>query len=331
MKQFISAFIAFSLVLLAGCSTSVVAPIPYPDNKVKENYPVLQGMPISQNHTPYSPSLMCLSEEAAENTQYLNQYRHTITVDNIKDLTGKYDYESGGYKVTQGSSNMVTSALMKTNAFRVVDRNSMAITELERALANNKLVREYDFQDNQRVREVVAGEVIGSDYKIVGAITELNYDIDSSGYDATVAGWGSRARRYVSNVAIDLFLVDTRSTEVVAFVSVKKQLVGFETRHGVFRFFNDNLFDIGIGEKKQEPMQLAVRAAIEHAVWDFTSHLYGAPSAQCQELKNAADGVMDAQILPSGNPAPAENANAEKLMKELRKLHVREEDIKANA
>jgi len=189
---------------------------------------------------------------------------------------------------------MVASALMKTEAFRVVNRMDLKISDYERALTSKQLVKEYDFQDNQRVRKMTAGEVTGSDYVIVGAITEMNYNIDSAGFEANIGGGGAQSRRYVSNVALDLFLVDSTSTLIVDSVSVQKQIVGYERRAGVFRFFRNELFDINGGVKKQEPMQLAVRSAIESAVYDFTEKLYGAPSAECQNLKDNADGVVEA-------------------------------------
>lgn len=272
---------------VTGCS----ALSPYPDNQVETEFPKLAGMPLSHNHTPYSPALACLAEESATNTQYLNQYRHSIAVGQLKDLTGKYDYANGGYKITQGASDMMMSALFKTQAYRIVDRNSMEITELERSLASQQLIREFDLNDNQRLRQITAGEVIGSDYKIIGSINELNYDVHSDGVQAGVSGIGASVRRYVADVGIDLFLVDTKTTQVIDYVSVKKQLVGFETRHGIYRFFGNELFDISLGEKKQEPIQLAVRSALERATYEFTTKLYGNPSEACQTLKDTADGM----------------------------------------
>jgi len=167
----------------------------------------------------------------------------------------------------------------------------MEITELERSLATQQLIREFDLNDNQRLRQVTAGEVIGSDYKIVGSINELNYNIHSDGVQAGVYGIGVNTRRYVADVGIDLFLVDTKTTQIIDYVSVKKQLVGYETRHGIYRFFDNELFDISLGEKKQEPIQLAVRSALERAVYEFTTKLYGEPSATCSDLKDEADGM----------------------------------------
>lgn len=284
LKTTLLAF-ATSVFMLSGCSSFAVSDMT--KNKVEENRPYLEGMPLFHNRTPYTPLLECLAETSAENTQYLNQYRHTIAIGQIKDMTGKYDYENGGYKVTQGAADMMQAAIFKTHAFRVVDRNSMEITELERSLSTQKLVREFDLHDNQRVRTVTAGEVMGSDYKIVGSITELNYNVDSGGAEAVIVGIGAKARRYVADVGVDLFLVDTKTTQIVDVISVKKQLVGYEAKAGVFRFFGDDLYDINIGTKKQEPLQLAIRSAMEYAAYEFANKLYGDPGQQCLDIEDS--------------------------------------------
>lgn len=255
-------------------------------DNVREKSDILTGTPLFENVTPYTPLLECLAETASENTQYLNQYRHTITVGNIRDMTGKYDYEDGGHKITQGASDMMLASIFKTEAFRVVDRNNMEISDIERMLTSQKLVKEFDLYDNQRLREVTTGEVIGSDYKILGSITELNYNIDSGGAEGVVSGIGAKARRYVADIGVDLFLVDTISTQVVEVVSVKKQLVGYEARAGVFRFFGDDLYDINLGIKKQEPLQLAIRSVMEYSAYKFANKLYGTPDQKCIDLES---------------------------------------------
>lgn len=291
-KKALGAMIATALTL-TGCTTFNETMSPYPDNLVDNKFPILEGMPVSQNHTPYSPSLVCLAQEAGTNTQYLNQYRHTLTVGEIKDLTGKFDYNNGGYKITQGATDMTMSALFKTGAYRLVERMNIDIITIERELTAKKLIRDFDLDDNQRLRQITAGEIIGSEYLIVGSINELNYDISSSGNSIGFSGIGGQARNYVADVGIDLFLVNTKTTQVIGNVSVKKQLVGYETRAGIYRFFDNELFDLSLGSKKQEPIQLAVRSAIEHAMYEFTEKLYGTAPQKCQDLKDKADGLIN--------------------------------------
>jgi curli biogenesis system outer membrane secretion channel CsgG len=283
----------FSLILislLSGCVS--VNPDKNMDNKVDKSYPILEGMPVSKNHTPYSPALVCLAENTSTDLTFNKFYKHVIAVGDIKDLTGKYDFDTGGAKVTQGASDMAVTALFKTNAYTIVDRLHMEISNNERILTNQSLVSDYEKVNNNKVlRKLTAGEVIGSNYTIVGSITELNYNIASGGAEAGIAGLGSKSRTFVGDVGMDLFLVDTRTTRVVDAISIKKQLVGYETRHGVYRFFDNELFDVNLGNKKQEPMQLAIRSSIEYAVYEFTERLYGLLPTTCADLKRKADGI----------------------------------------
>lgn len=286
----LTALASLATVTLSGCAISDAADMA--KNKVSHNYAVLEGMPMYQNSTPYSRSLQCIAQNVFGPTgKGSSKGRFTLAVGQIKDLTGKYDYENGGYKVTQGASDMLVSSLFKTNAFHVVERNNMEITELERSLSAQKLVRKFDKWGKPKVRPVTAGEVVGSDYKVVGSINELNYNISTGGGEASIAGIGAGARRYVADIGVDLFLVNTVTTEVVDSVSIKKQLVGFETKAGVYRFWNNNLFDINVGEKKQEPLQLAVRAAMEYAAYKFTDRLYGGVTAKCDMLKDESPAL----------------------------------------
>ena len=62
-------------------------------------------------------------------------------------------------------------------------------------------------------------------------------------------------------------------------ISYQKQIIGRELSLGVFDFTNGNVFDIGVGGRAQEPIQLAVRSVIERASLEMMANLYGAPNA----------------------------------------------------
>ena len=134
----------------------------------------------------------------------------------------------------------------------------------------------------------------GSDFYIVGGITEVNYNIRSGGFD--IAGGevdtdrgGSgiiNGRVFVMNIALDLRMVQTTSMEVVDVISYQKQIVGREISAGVFDFLNGNVFDISAGQSGMEPVQLAVRTLVERAVLEMMANLYGAPGPEvCLERR----------------------------------------------
>jgi len=261
-------------VLLGGC----VSPVAGPDGRYAAP---IGNAPVTANPTPYSAALVCLGDYAR--THNLPSPR--IAVGRIADYTGKEEAE-GGRKITQGASLMAISALAKAGA-RLVERYDTSVSELELKYANNRLVTDVDGPVPEGApipyRRITAGQVPGSDFYLVGGITELNFNIRSAGVDAnagevatTGMKGGIRGRVYVMNIGLDLRLVETRSLEVVDVVSYQKQIVGREISAGVFDFWNGNVFDVSAGEGGLEPIQLAVRAVVERGVLEMMANLYGA-------------------------------------------------------
>jgi curli production assembly/transport component CsgG/holdfast attachment protein HfaB len=268
------ASVAAVATLLGGCMTPVAGP--------NGRYAAPIGnAPVTANPTPYSAALVCLGDYARSH----NLPSPRVAVGRISDYTGKEEAE-GGRKITQGASLMAISALAKAGA-RLVERYDTSVSELELKYANNRLVSDQagPVPEGQPVpyRRITAGQIPGSDFYLVGGITELNYNIRSVGADANggqLSTLGTRGgfhgRMFVMNIGLDLRLVETRSLEVVDVVSYQKQIIGREISAGVFDIFNGNVFDISAGEGGLEPIQLAVRAVVERGVLEMMANLYGA-------------------------------------------------------
>lgn len=232
--------------------------------------------PVTANPTPYTSALVCLANFARGN----NIRGPRVAVGRILDYTGKSDFE-GGRQVTQGASLMAISALAKSGA-RLVERFDTSVSELELRYANNRLIGE----EGADFRRILAGQVPGSDFYLVGGITELNYNIRSVGTDNFVGDRDAadpkgviNGKLYVMNVGLDLRLIDTRTLEVVDVVSYQKQIIGREVGIGYFQFFDDVTVDLGVGGRSQEPVQLAVRSVVERAVVEMMANIYGVPGA----------------------------------------------------
>jgi curli production assembly/transport component CsgG/holdfast attachment protein HfaB len=248
--------------------------------------------PVTSNPTPYSAALVCLSE-------YARRYGVSaprIAVGRIADYTGKDETDGSGRKLTQGASLMAISALAKAGA-RLVERYDTSVSELELKYANNKLISDPvaappvppapGAPAPTPYRKIIAGQVPGSDFYLVGGITELNFNIRSSGLDAqggrqdlTKGAGVLTGKVYVMNVGLDLRLVETKTLEVVDVISYQKQIVGREVGAGFFRFLGDYVLNISAGEGGLEPIQLAVRSVVERAVVEIMANLYGAPGPQ---------------------------------------------------
>ena len=280
---------AAGALALTGCIT------PYAGSSGNYASPIGDA-PVTANPTPYSAALVCMADYARAS----NISAPRIAVGRVLDYTGKEDVE-GGRKLTQGASLMAISAFSKAGV-RQVERFDTSVGELELKYANNKLIGADKSEDGD-FRQIMAGSIPGSDYYFIGGITELNSNIRSSGIDAFVGDTDAQdikghagAKLFVINVGVDLRLVSTKTLEVVDVISYQKQVIGREVSAGVFDFLNGNVFDIGIGERAMEPLQLAVRSTIERSVLEMVANLYGVPNSDpCGALANEKRDYRTAQ------------------------------------
>jgi curli production assembly/transport component CsgG/holdfast attachment protein HfaB len=281
---FRSLALASAAIALAGC----VSPVPMSDGKYTDP---IGGAPVVSNETPYSNSLRCLSH-------YTAQRPFRVAVGQIADYTGKAESDNSGRKITQGAALMAMSALSKAGV-PMVERFDTSVAEMELKYSNNKLIT--DDAKPGDYRKILAGSIPGSNYYLVGGITELNFNIHSVGANADGGGVASNALKgtlggslYVMNIGIDLRLVDTSTLEVVDVISYQKQIIGRQISAGVFDFLGQNFFDASVGESALEPIQLAVRSTIERATLEMMSRLYHAPQNACGgALNTASDPLYD--------------------------------------
>ena len=299
----LAAATAAGAMLLSGCVATTAGP--------SGLYAAPIGnAPVTANPTPYSAALYCLADYARR----YNLPSPRMAVGRISDYTGTVASD-GGRQVTGGASLMATSALAKSGA-RIVERYDTSVSELELRYANNKLIGDQapgaTSPDDTQFRRILAGQVPGSDFYLVGGITEVNYNIRSGGFDigqgeTDSARPGSavlQRKVFVMNIAMDLRLVQTTTLEVVDVVSYQKQIIGKEISAGVFDFLDGNVFDISAGEGGFEPVQLAVRALVERATVEFMANLYGAPGPEVC-LNAANDPLGDSPVGPTGGFYPA--------------------------
>jgi curli biogenesis system outer membrane secretion channel CsgG len=283
-------------VALSGCIS------PTADSTGRYTAPI-GGSPVIANETPYSAALRCLDS-------YTAQKPLRIAVGQIADYTGKVESNNGGREVTQGAALMAMSALAKAGV-PLVERFDTSVAEMELKYANNKLITDDPGKDGAGdYRRIMAGSIPGSDYYLVGGITELNFNIRSMGANADggdtatdgVKGTAG-VNMYVMNVGLDLRLVDTDTLEVVDVISYQKQIIGRQIQAGVFDFLGHTFFDASVGESALEPIQLAVRSVVERAVLEMMSRLYRVPGGTCSNIGTAGDPLAGPDDNPPQLPA----------------------------
>ncbi len=277
--------LALAAIALGGCVS------PSADDTGRYASPIGDA-PVITNQTPYSDALRCMASATA-------QRPIRMAVGQIADYTGKMEADNSGRKITQGAALMAMSALAKAGV-PLVERFDTSVAEMELKYANNRLITG-DEKNNTPgdFRKIIAGSIPGSDYYLVGGITELNFNIRSMGANGDVGGTSSGslkgttgANMYVMNVGLDLRLVDTTTLTVVDVVSYQKQIIGRQEQIGAFDFLGHTFFDASIGESALEPIQLAVRSVIERAVLQMVTRLYHVPASTCASNLGTANDPL---------------------------------------
>lgn len=308
-----------ALVALAGCAQTGMAGLET-QRVAPGEVPVLLGPAVRDNRTPMDAALACY----ADYVEASNVKRVVIGVGDIKDYTGKYSINEGN-AVTQGGSLMVYSALGKLGgAVSIAERYDPTIAERELGYTDRRQLGDGSAHtvNGERVAWLpyFGGSITSSDYYIIGGITELNYNIRSGGAEAGVNNIGFKARTFNQSVSVDLRIVDSRSLMVIKTVSLTKQFTGYEVGLNVFRFFGTDLFDINIGAKGQEPLQLGIRSALEEATMrlvgsatkvDYrpcmTQRISTIPDLSADELRGRKSNLV---APPAGSRAPVIPAEA---------------------
>lgn len=170
----------------------------------------------------------------------------------------------------------------------------MEIADVPQALMVERLdlripLAEVKLSEQKRLSRSIEdyGRLPASDFILVGALTELNYNIVSGGSELFIQGIGGGGRMVVINVAMDLRVIDSRNFTIRYVSSLQKQVVGYEVEANVFRFFGNTLVEFDTGAIRNEPMQLAVRSVAEMSVYQiFTDYLKLPVASGCSLAEN---------------------------------------------
>ncbi len=258
IKKFLGA--AVLITLGSGCAATT----PHSENMALTEGP----RAVTQITTPYDKLLSCLSDS------YRGKQAR-IGVGSVSDETGKFsisDTGNGKY-VTQAAGDIVQSALLQSQMVKVVNRRDPRVMKLEAAFG---------------------GKVnwVKSDYHITGSINSLDF-LPGGGADVNVYGAGAKYRQHRMLIGLDLFLTNTKTSEVVAHSSVFKQLVADEIGGNVGRFFGTTLVLIDLGEQHREAVHFALRNMLKMAVYEMLADLYNIEGKSCSHIIEKVEGVED--------------------------------------
>ena len=250
MKNFI---IIGMLLILTSCATT--------QNTVKSgDDPFIEGTPTMQ----ILQSLPPLVEQPVI----------TIAVYKFPDLTGQRKpstkFSQLSMAVSQGADVWVISALKAVGEgtwFKVVERKGLDSLVKERQLIRS--TREL-YDGSQEVGNVLKPLVFAG-LLVEGGIIGYDANVASGGDGARYFGIGLSEEYRIDQVTVSMRLVAVQTGEVLLTAEATKTIASHKTSADVFRFLDmsTKAFEVETGVATNEPVNYAVRSAIEYCVLEL--------------------------------------------------------------
>lgn len=217
-------------------------------------------------------------------------------VTNVQPTTG------GGYTQTtsvyippptdfgQGLTEMLTTALINSNRFIVLERKALSDIQSEQMLAQSGAT------DPSSSAEI--GKLLGAQAMIRGAVTEYTYNSSSTGGSASILkGVGVGISKSEALVVLDIRIYDVNTGQILDSVkadgTAKSSAVALDIDKDDFRMSSDRF--------KQSPLGEATRQAIEKAVAFICKRMETMPwEGRIAELETEEDGSISAIYINAG-------------------------------
>jgi curli production assembly/transport component CsgG len=217
------------------------------------------------------PPVVTPPSEAGVNLEFLPppKRRISVAVYQFPDLTGKNEPNDTiavfSRAVTQGGAGLLIDSLKRAGNggwFTVVER-----TSLNDLLQERQLVRatrqEYDKENAKPLPPIVFAGLIVS-----GGILTYDANTMTGGLGANLLGIGANVNYRRDVVTVGVRVVSVQTGEVVVSVTTTKTVYSVALQGSAYRYVAlRNILQAETGITRSEPTQLAVRSAIDLAVY----------------------------------------------------------------
>jgi curli production assembly/transport component CsgG len=192
-----------------------------------------------------------------------------VAVYAFPDLTGQAkpneSFAEYSRAVTQGGASILVDVLTSAGGgdwFRVVERVGLENLVQERTIIENTQRAYGGGSPLPPVR--FAGIVLE------GGIVGYDSNETTGGAGARFLGIGGDVMHRSDTVTVNLRAVSVQNGEVLLSTTTTKQIYSVQVRGGAYRFISgDDLLEIEVGMSHNDPGQLAVREALELAVYSL--------------------------------------------------------------
>jgi curli biogenesis system outer membrane secretion channel CsgG len=219
-----------------------------------------------------------------------------VAVSQFKDKTGK-GWWTGA--IGDGMADMLATALFHSNRYIVLERQQVS-----------DVLREQDLGAAGRIKkgtEAPIGEIEGAELLITGAVTE--FEGAASGGGGGIGGIGGTAGRILGGIAggikkahmaIDMRVIDTKTSRVVAATSVEGSATDFALGGALAGAGGGGALGGALGGWSKTPTEKALRLCLQEAVKFIVSK-----TPQTYYRHRPGGGVVQAAASPAGASALA--------------------------
>ena len=234
---------------------------------------------LDSNHTncwegvicQQGPMIVPTSTEQLLNLPTPNQ-KSVVAVYSFNDETGQRKasdtMSSFSTAVTQGAVHILVEALRdagKGNWFVVVERSGLDALTKERQLVRNT----FESYNKDKDGRTILKPLLYAGMILEGGIVGYDTNLRTGGNGARYLGIGMKNQYREDRVTVVLRAVLVQTGEVLLNVTATKTILSTAKGGDVFKFYEvgTELVEIESGRTDNEPVTLAVRAAIEAAVY----------------------------------------------------------------
>jgi curli production assembly/transport component CsgG len=208
-------------------------------------------------------------QEKFDNIKSLDGPKITIAVYEFTDKTGQRKpsdkFSQLSSAVTQGAEVWVIEALQKIGNgtwFQVVERIGLDNLIKERQLIRSTR-EQYEEEKSKQLKPLKFAGLI-----VEGGVVGYDSNIMTGGRGARYLGIGLQQQYRVDNVTVSMRIVSVSTGEVLLTVAIEKTILSVSMGSSVFKFLDlgTRAVETETGITENEPVNYAVRAAIEQAV-----------------------------------------------------------------
>ena len=245
--------VALLSCIMAGCSVQNT-------KAIEGEMPFVQGTPTKELLREM-PELVNMPTDGSG-----NPVKITVAVYDFPDKTGQRKQVGLSTAVSQGADVWVIQSLMAVSNgdwFTVVERASLDNLVKERQLIRSTR----ELYDGSAATDSLS-PMLFAGLILEGGIVGYDTNTTSGGAGARFLGLGANDQYRTDQVTVSLRLIGVQTGEILLTVSATKTIASTSNGADVFRFLDlgTRALEIESGNAANEPVNYAIRTAIEYAV-----------------------------------------------------------------